>query len=156
MGAAISRSWPGILKHVELSKGVRNRPFFPLPTNRSKELANDTTTNHRTYNSAANRHNHHAVCSDYRLDHRRRKDKEPAMSSRKSLDLTTPGIEDLFLALEKLPNQSPITAIEAMLGWGYTDKELWILCGNRCILYSEYIEATFNFLTNPQTTRRLR
>jgi hypothetical protein len=77
------------------------------------------------------------------------------MSSRKFLDLSTQGIKELFCALEKLPNQSPGKAIEAMLGWGYTDKELWILCGNRCILYSEYIEATFNFLTNPQTTKRL-
>jgi hypothetical protein len=77
------------------------------------------------------------------------------MSSRKSLDLSTQGIEDLFLALEKLPNQSPITAIEAMLGWGYTDDELWVLCNEKHIQYSKYSEAVFNFLTNPQTTKRL-
>jgi hypothetical protein len=69
------------------------------------------------------------------------------MSSRKSLDLSTQGIKDLFFALEKLPNQSPVTAIKVMLGWGYTDKELSFLCNNRYILHSEYTEAIFTFLT---------
>jgi hypothetical protein len=69
------------------------------------------------------------------------------MSSRKSLDLSTQGIKDLFFALKKLPNQSPITAIKIMLGWGYADKELSFLCNNRYLLHSEYSEAIFTFLT---------
>jgi hypothetical protein len=77
------------------------------------------------------------------------------MSSRKFLDLTTHGIKELFCALERLPNQSPVTATEVMLGWGYTDKELWILCNEKYIQYSKYSEAVSNFLTNPQTIRRL-
>jgi hypothetical protein len=71
------------------------------------------------------------------------------MSSRKSLDLSTQGIKDLFFALKKLPNQSPITAIKIMLGWGYADEELQLLYRNRYILHSEYIEVVFDFLTKP-------
>jgi hypothetical protein len=71
------------------------------------------------------------------------------LNNRKSLDLSTQGIKDLFCALEKLPNQSPITAIEAMLGWGYTDEELWVLCNEKYIQYSKYSEAVFTFLTKP-------
>jgi hypothetical protein len=71
------------------------------------------------------------------------------MSSRKSLNLSTHGIKELFCALKKLPNQSPGKAIEAMLGWGYTDEELQLLYRNRYILYSEYIEVVFDFLTKP-------
>jgi hypothetical protein len=67
------------------------------------------------------------------------------MNNRKSLDLTTEGIKELFFALEKLPNRSPINSIETMLSWGYTDEELTFLCSNRYILHSDYTEAIFNF-----------
>jgi hypothetical protein len=76
------------------------------------------------------------------------------MNSRKSLDLSTQGIKDLFFALEKLPNHSPITAILAMLGWGYTDEDLWVLCNEKYIQYSKYSEAVFTFFN--QTTGGLR
>jgi hypothetical protein len=69
------------------------------------------------------------------------------MNNRKSLDLSTQGIKDLFFALKKLPNHSPGKAIEAMLGWGYTDEELWVLCNEKYIQYSKYSEAVFTFLT---------
>jgi hypothetical protein len=69
------------------------------------------------------------------------------MNSRKSLDLSPQGIKELFSALKKLPNQSPVTAIEVMLGWDYTDDELQFLYKNRYIQYSEYTEAIFTFLT---------
>lgn len=69
------------------------------------------------------------------------------MNNRKSLDLSTQGIKELFFALKKIGKTSS-TAIEVMLAWGYTDEELWLLCNNRYIVYTEYIEGVFNFHTN--------